>query len=112
MLLRLLAGIFGRKRAAATATGRGATVTRDGVSRPAVRLGVADPSIDLSNVAVESHPELRSAALLHTHYLPRVSAAALYGLHPPHAGCIASRMRIRSAGCGWVMSRRTSRRTR
>lgn len=85
MLLRLVRSLLGKKRAEAPNTEdvdprRGTMVARDGSARPAVRLDVA-PGADPAAIDVEAHPELRSAALLHTHYLPEVTPAAIFDMH-------------------------------
>jgi predicted O-linked N-acetylglucosamine transferase (SPINDLY family) len=90
MLLRLLSALIRRKPEIREApvvaprgldsAARGAAVLPDGSARPAVRIHV-DAGYDLSDIAVESNADLRSAALFQTHFLPEASPDALFDLH-------------------------------
>jgi predicted O-linked N-acetylglucosamine transferase (SPINDLY family) len=90
MLLRLINTLFARKRrtqlpdASSQATEelavRGSALGADGTARAVVRVQVG-AAADPRNLAVEGHQELRSAALLQSHYLERTSPEALFELH-------------------------------
>jgi protein O-GlcNAc transferase len=85
MLLRLISGLFKRAASETPPTpvaARGTLVADDGTRRPAVNLrGDSAALAASSEVSVEAHPELRSAALLHTHYLPDITPQALFDIH-------------------------------
>ena len=85
MLLRLISGLFkrtAREPAPDTPVApRGAMVADDGTARPALNLHL-DPAFAASpEMSVEAHPELRSSALLHSHYLADITPSALFDIH-------------------------------
>jgi predicted O-linked N-acetylglucosamine transferase (SPINDLY family) len=102
MLLRLLSALFRReaqphdssagaklRRTGSTMPGiRGAAVMPDGSARPAVRIRADSPNA--GNVPVESNPELRSAALFQSHYLPQVPPDTLSELHRRYGRMLAA----------------------
>lgn len=84
MLLRLIFDLFRRAPRAvdpAAPAPRGTAVADDGTRRPTVSLRVDAAGSGSPEVTIEAHRELRSCALLHSHYVPGVAPQALFEMH-------------------------------